>query len=301
MNSSAIGVGMNEGVDHGLWQFVKYVTGRNDSFFNAVLENLSRYPVDVKTFMVGDDYLGLKSVYPAIIEALENIYHPEIEGLDHPLKLGTQYSEAVFTGSLGSGKTYAAVLGILYGIYLLSCLKKPHALFGLDGASEIVFLFQSIRFQTGGVAYKLAREIIEGSRYSTIHFPKDKHVKNEILFPNNIVIRPVSGDVTAAIGMNVASVLLDEMSFMKYHTKSVYAEDGGVFDQAQALYASVRTRIDSRFIKFGRHLIPMFLAGSARHENDFIQSKIKERELHLIATGRSPIYVYNKTGYQVKP
>ncbi len=284
-----------------LFCFLVWATKKNDPFFNSIIENLARYPVDIRTFVTDKEYLGMSGVYPAILDALEEMYHPQVEGLDHPLRIGTEYREVVLTGSLGSGKTYAAVLGILYAIYLLSCLRNPHKLFGLDDASEIVFLFQSIRFQTGGVAYKLARELINGSKYFTKHFPRDQRVKNEILLPNNIVIRPVSGEVTAAIGMNIASVLLDEMSFMKFHVKSVNAEDGGEYDQAQALYSSARTRIDSRFSKYGRHIVPMFLAGSARHENDFIQGKIKEHDLTLMSLGKSPIYVYNKTAWQVKP
>lgn len=284
-----------------LHDFLLFVVRQSSPFFNAVAENLARYPVDVRTFITDDEYLGLKNVYPAIIEALEGIYHPQVEGLDHPLRIGTEYREVVLTGSLGSGKTYAAVLGILYAIYLLSCLRNPHALFGLDSKSEIVFLFQSIRFQTGGVAYKLARELIDGSKFFMVHFPKDKRVKNEILLPNNIVIRPVSGELTAAIGMNIASVLLDELSYMKFHAKSVYAEDGGEYDQAQALYSSARARIDSRFSKFGRHIVPMFLAGSARHEGDFIQTKVREREEQICSNGATSIYLYNKVVWQVKP
>jgi len=292
---------MNKKVDEELTSFLVWATTKHDPFFNAIVENLARYPVDARTFVTGDDYMGLHSVYPAILDALEEMYHPTVEGLDHPLRIGTQFREVVLTGSLGSGKTYAAVLGILYAIYLLSCLRNPHALFGLDSASEIVFLFQSIRFQTGGVAYKLAREWVDGSKFFSIHFPKDQRIKNEILLPNNIVIRPVSGDLTAAIGMNIASVLLDEMSYMKHHMKSVNAEDGGIYDQAKALYSSTRTRIDSRFSKYGRHIVPMFLAGSARHEEDFIQVKIKERDEQISANGSTTINVYNKTSWEVKP
>lgn len=292
---------MNTKNNEELYEFIRFTAQQKDTFYNAIVGNLARYPVDVSTFITDDEYLGLKNVYPIIIEALQEIYHPAIDGLNHPLRIGTEFREVVLTGSLGSGKTYASVLGVLYAIYLLTCLRKPHALFGLDDNSEIVFLFQSIRFQTGGVAYKLAREIVEGSTFFTKHYPKNKYVKNEILFPNNIVIRPVSGDTTAAIGMNIASVLLDEMSYMKYHAKSVYGEDGGEFDQAQALYSSTRARIDSRFSKYGRHICPMFLAGSARHEHDFIQSKIKENKAQLLTYGKSATYVYNKTTWEVKP
>lgn len=279
--------------------YLRWAAREGDAFSRAIVENLARFPVSVDRFVTGDAYLGLKNVYPSVLEALTEIYHPQVEGLEHPLPIGTTHREVLLTGSLGCAKTYTSVLGVLYGIYLLSCLRNPHALFGLDSSSEIVILIQSIRFQTGGVAYKLCREMIEGSHFYTEAFPRNHRVKNEILLPNNIVIRPVSGEVTAAIGMNVATVILDEMSYMRYHQKSVHAEDGGEFDQARALYSTTRARIDSRFSKLGRYLIPMWLAGSARHENDFIQAKIKE--LHSSATRNDDVYVYNKTLWQLKP
>lgn len=289
------------GADPDLIQFLYWVADANDLFYDALVENLARYPVDVRTFVTEDKYLGLKNVYPAVLDSLDEIFHPKVDGFPKPIRLGTTYKEVILTGGLGCGKTYLAVLGILYSIYLLSCFRNPHAIFGLDPASEIVFLFQSIRFQTGGVAYKLAREIIEGSTFFTHHFPRNQSVKNEILLPNNIVIRPVSGDQTAAIGMNVASVLLDEMSYMKYHSKSLKADDGGEYDQATSLYSTARTRIDSRFSKYGKHLIPMFLAGSARHEDDFIQGKLRETHEQLAQKGTSAIFAYNKKAWEVKP
>ena len=287
--------------DKGLKAYLSWVANSGDPFAVAVTEQLARYPVPVSVFVTDDNFLGLKNVYPAVIAALEEVYHPMLDGLDHPLRIGTPYREVVLTGGIGCAKTYASVLGCLYGAYLLSCLRNPHALFGLDPNSEIVFLFQSIRFQTGGVAYKLARGIVEGSRFFTQYFQKNHQVKNEILLPNNIVFRPVSGELTAAIGMNVVTVVLDEMSFMRYHAKSVHSEEGGEYDQAKALYSSTRSRIDSRFAKLGRYLIPMWLAGSARHEEDFLQVKIREN-LQSIARGEdSGIYVYNKTIWEVKP
>lgn len=280
-----------------LHEQVSWSLSHGGKFYQELLQHLVRLPVDVKTFITHDDYLGIKTAYPGIVEALEEIYHPSVEGLCKPLRIGTEYKEVLLTGSLGCGKSYCSVLGILYGVYLLSCLRNPHALFDLDPSSEIVFLFQSIRLQTGGVCYKLARELVSGSKYFTKYFKRDANVKNELLFPNNIVLRPVSGDVTAAIGMNIVSGIWDEMSFMKHHAKSVYGEDGGEFDQANALYNSAKSRIESRFSKFGRHLIPMFLAGSARHENDFIQAKKRLAE----SSQDKHVYIYNKTVWEVKP
>lgn len=254
-----------------------------------LIEQLARYPVSVREFIEGDPYLGLKSVYPTVIESLEKIYN------SNDIHLGCPYKEIVLSGGIGSAKTYTSVLGLLYGVYLLSCFRNPHKVFGLDSNSEIAIIFQSLRFSTGGIAYKLAREFVNGSKYFTESFPVDTKIKNELLFPLNIVLRPVSGEQTAAIGQNVITCLLDEASYMNFHAKSVKADDGGEYDQARALYSGLRSRIDSRFVKYGAHLLPMWLAGSARHEEDFIQQKIRD------AITDPTIYVYNKRIWETKP
>ena len=148
-------------LDEKLSAYLDWVISSGDAFAESIVEQLDRYPVAVTEFVTGDSYLGLKNVYPEVLSALEDVYHPVVDGLDHPLRIGTSYREVVLSGGIECAKTYASVLGCLFGTYLLSCLRNPHALFGLDPNSEIVFLFQSIRFQTGGVAYKLAREILE--------------------------------------------------------------------------------------------------------------------------------------------
>jgi hypothetical protein len=125
--------------------YVGYAVETGDPFALSIVENLARYPVTIREFIVGDSYLGLKNVYPAVILALEEVYHPRVEGMDCALRFGTDYREVLLTGGIGCAKTYASVLGMLYGVYLLTCLRSPHALFGLDPNSEIVFLIQSIR------------------------------------------------------------------------------------------------------------------------------------------------------------
>jgi hypothetical protein len=272
-----------------LARYLCWALDHGGQFHHQLIEHLVRYPVSARQFIEADQYLGLKSVYPTVIDALEKIYNA------NDIHLGCRHKEIILSGGIGSGKTYTAVLGLLYGVYLLSCFRAPHTVFGLDRNSEIAFIFQSLRFSTGGIAYKLARELVHGSRYFTESFPVDTKLKNELLFPMNIVLRPVSGEQTAAIGQNVISGLLDEASYMLYHAKSVKADDGGEYDQARALYGSLRSRIDSRFAKYGAHLLPMWIAGSARHEEDFVQQKIKA------AAADPTIYVYNKRIWDVKP
>ena len=93
-----------------------------------------------------------------------------------------------------------------YQVYLLSRLKDPHKLFGLDPAHEIVFIFQNIKESLArSVDYDRFRAMCERAPYFKNHFPFDEDFKSEMKFPKRIVVRPVSGEATAAIGQNLAS------------------------------------------------------------------------------------------------
>ena len=89
-------------------------------------------PVDVLTFVESRDFLDHRRVlYPAVMEELRELN-------------SGKYVEAVLTGAIGTGKSTIALFTTAYQLYLLSCLKDPHRLFGLDPSSEIVFAFQSL-------------------------------------------------------------------------------------------------------------------------------------------------------------
>lgn len=84
-------------------------------------------PVDIQTFIESPEFLAEgEAIYPAVMDVLREINSGE-------------YVEAVLTGAIGTGKTTIALLTTAYQLHVLSCLRDPHAHFGLDPASEIVF------------------------------------------------------------------------------------------------------------------------------------------------------------------
>ena len=160
-------------------------------------------PVDVQTFVESRDFLDRRGVlYPAVMEELRELN-------------SGKYVEAVLTGAIGTGKSTIALFTTAYQLYLLSCLRDPHRLFGLDPSSEIVFAFQSLnKMLARSIDYERFRSMISTSPYFARHFPFRKSIASEMLFPNHIVVRPLSGNVTAAIGSNIFGGILDEMNFM---------------------------------------------------------------------------------------
>lgn len=248
-------------------------------------------PVDIQTFVESPEFLDRSGVlYPAVMEALRELN-------------SGQYVEAVLTGAIGTGKSTVALFTTAYQLYTLSCLKDPHRLFGLDPSSEIVFAFQSLtRALARSVDYDRFRSMIAGSPYFNRHFPFRKKISSEMIFPKNIVVRPLSGNVNAAIGTNIFGAILDEINFMARVEESKRAADGGAFDQATEMYNAIVRRRKSRFMAQGGRLPGMLcLVSSKRHPGEFTDRKQVEAHQEQARTGSTSIFVYDRTLWQIKP
>lgn len=248
-------------------------------------------PVDIQTFVESPYFLNSRgTLYPAVMEELRKLN-------------SGKYVEAVLTGAIGTGKSTIALFTTAYQLYVLSCLKDPHILFGLDPSSEIVFVFQSLNKQLAkSIDYERFRAMLAKSPYFSRDFPFDKKLKSEMVFPERVVVRPLSGDVNAAIGSNVFGAILDEINFMSVVEQSRMAVDGGVFDQANEMYNSIVRRRKSRFMTAGGRLPGMIcLVSSKRYPGEFTDRKQHEAREELARTGKTGIFVYDRTLWQIKP
>ena len=267
-----------------------------------VFAALRSYPVSVETFVSDRSYLGSSTLYDAVLDALIALNNPEEPGREHRARLFTRYTEAVLTGAIGTGKTTLAVYSMAYHLYVLSCYRVPQVAFDLDPTSEIVILFQNRTERLAkSVDYGRLKALVEQSPYFQRYFPFDHRVKSELRFPNRVVVRPVSGADTAAIGQNVYSGLLDEMNFMETVERSRRSLDGRAYDQATALYESIARRRASRFQKRGRLPGLLCLVSSRRYPGEFTDLKERERAHQLEQTGETSIFLYDKRLWDVKP
>jgi hypothetical protein len=240
--------------------------------------------VSPETFLLHPYYLGMAGqVYPEVLKEFCEIN-------------SGKYDEVVLTGAIGTAKTTLALWSTAYQLYLISKMKNPQQVFGLDRTSEIVFIFQSISGKKArDLDYGRFRELIERSPYFSERFPFDKDLKSELRFPNRIFVRPVTGDVTATIGENVFGGVIDEVNFMKIVENSKKSIDGGTFDQAKALYDSIAKRRKSRFMKGGNLPGLLCLVSSRRYPGQFTDRKEME------ARTNPRIYVYDKRTWDIKP
>jgi hypothetical protein len=211
------------------------------------------------------------------------------------------YSEAVFTGSIGSGKTTAALYTTAYQLYVLSCYENPHGLYGLDPASEIVFVFQSLNLKSATNDYARFAAMIEKAPYFRQFFPFDKDLSSKLVFPNRIIVNPVSGAETATIGENVFGGLIDEVNFMAVVDggKSKSGQEG-VYDQAIALYNSISKRRKSRFGMGGKLPGMLCLVSSRRYPGQFTDVKEEEAAKDIQEYGKTSIFIYSKRVWEIK-
>jgi len=251
---------------------------------------LKRAPVDCYTFVEDADYLDMKGVlWPKVLQSVVEAN----EG---------NYIEFLLTGAIGTGKTTQAVITTAYQLYLLSCYDDPHALFRLDPASEILFIMQSAKKELSTeVDYERFRAMIERSPYFTEEFPFDPSLKSTMKFPNRIVVKPISGESTGALGQNVFGGIIDELNFMAIVKDSRQSRDAKEYDQAKENYRAIVRRRKSRFMREGKLPGLFCLVSSKRYPGEFTDEKLDEVAREIADTGKTSTYVFDYPVWEVKP
>lgn len=268
----------------------RFMEDTQDEYTVKKLRSYKKAPVSITEFVEGTYYLNMPRVmYPKVLDALEE------------LNSGA-YVEGVLTGAIGTGKTTIALITTAYQLYLLSLIIDPHELFGIAPTDEILFVFQSISASLAkSVDYMRFRAMVERCDYFQQEFPFRKDIASELLFPNRIIVRPISGDSSAAIGQNVFGGIIDEINYMAVTDKSKRHIDGGTYNQAIELYNSIARRRKSRFMKQGKLPGVFCLVSSKRYPGQFTDQKENESKKEIEVHGKTSIFVYDKRTWDIKP
>ena len=265
---------------------------KGDIFHARAAMLLRDYPVGIREFVESPDYLDDTSIYPANMASLEALNNPG------GWRIGTNYVEAILTGAIGTGKTTVALHSTLYQVYVLACLKSPHALFGLSESSEIAFILQAPTERLAkNIGFNRIRELVLNSKcFKGPNAPDKRTLKSQLAFPNGVVIRPLTGSTTAALGANVMGGLIDELAFAEHVQNSMRTRGlADEFDQGEQQYLTIQRRRKSRFLKHGRLPGLLCLVSSPQAPDDLMSRKLSE------ATTDLAIYVHNKRLWDVRP
>ena len=245
--------------------------------FNEFLEalqddNFQEIPVDAKTFVEGEAYLGqppLSDIQYDIVEAMSQIYRKEdvINMLGE--EKGTQYynkytkNEIILQLGKGSGKDFVSTVACAYIVYKLLCLKDPAKYFGKPSGDAIDLINVAINAQQAkNVFFKGFKSKIERSPW----FIGKYYAKaDSVEFDKSITVYSGHSERESHEGLNLLLAVLDEISGFASEVNTGN-EQGKTADN---IYKAFRGSVDSRFPDLGKVVLLSF----PRYPGDFISEK----------------------------
>ena len=254
-----------------------------DDFLDALKsDNFAEIPVDAKTFVEGEAFLGqppLSQVQYDIVEAMSQIYKLEdlidLMGDEEGRRYYKKYTknEVILQLGKGSGKDFTSTVACSYIVYKLLCLKDPARYFGKPSGDAIDIINVAINAQQAkNVFFKGFKSKIERSPWFSGKF----NAKAEsIEFDHAITVYSGHSERESHEGLNLLLAVLDEIS-------GFAQEIGTGNDQgktADNIYKAFRASVDSRFPDLGKVALLSF----PRYPGDFISTRydavIAEKEV----------------------
>jgi hypothetical protein len=244
-----------------------------NEFFEVLKDNsFAEIPVDAKTFVEGEDFLGqppLSDIQYDIVEAMSQIYRKEdlIELMGE--EKGTQYyekytkNEIILQLGKGSGKDFTSTVACSYIVYKLLCLKDPARYFGKPSGDAIDLINVAINAQQAkNVFFKGFKTKIEKSPWFAGKFYAKA---DSIEFDKSVTVYSGHSERESHEGLNLLLAVLDEISG--------FASEVGTGNEqgktADNIYKAFRGSVDSRFPDLGKVVLLSF----PRYPGDFISEK----------------------------
>jgi hypothetical protein len=244
-----------------------------DDFLDALkADAFAEIPVDAKTFVEGEDYLGqppLSQVQYDIVEAMSQIYKLEdliqIMGDTEGRRYYKKYTknEVILQLGKGSGKDFTSTVACSYIVYKLLCLKDPARYFGKPSGDAIDIINVAINAQQAkNVFFKGFKTKIEKSPWFAGKFYAKA---DSIEFDHAITVYSGHSEREPHEGLNLLLAVLDEIS--GFATEIGTGNDQG--KTADNIYKAFRASVDSRFPDYGKVALLSF----PRFPGDFISQR----------------------------
>ena len=265
-----------------------------DDFLEALQDNpFEEMPVDAKTFVEGEDYLGqppLSDVQYDVVEAMSQIFkEPELRQIMGEAE-GKRYykkytkNEVILQLGKGSGKDFTSTVACAYIVYKLLCLKDPARYFGKPSGDAIDIINVAINAQQAkNVFFKGFKTKIERSPWFAGKF----YAKvDSIEFDKGITVYSGHSERESHEGLNLLLAVLDEIS--GFATDVNTGNDQG--KTADNIYKAFRASVDSRFPDLGKVALLSF----PRYPGDFISQRYDDVILEKEVIHKTHKFIMNE-------
>lgn len=264
-----------------------------DDFLSALDDDpFEEYPVDVRTFVHDEMYLGqpeLSEIQYDVVEAGSQIYRLEDlmrfmddkEAKRHYDKYTK--NEVILQCGKGSGKDYVSTVTTAYVVYKLLCLRDPAKYFGKPSGDAIDIINIAINAQQArNVFFKGFKLKIERSPWFAGKY--DAKVDN-VEFDKAVTVYSGHSERESHEGLNLILAVLDEIS--GFAQESVSGNENA--KTGDAIYKAFRASVDSRFPDFGKVLLLSF----PRYQGDFISKRYEDVVLEKDTVLRQHSFLIN--------
>ena len=241
--------------------------GNSKQLEDLLLEDYREVPVDIETFLKDPTYLGKGlvneegkfTVFPYWVDTLKKLF---------PNNIDTTYNTLILSGAIGLGKSFVAVIAMLYLLYRMLCLKDPYLHYGLQPIDKITFSLMNITIDAAkGVAWSKIQELLQSSPWFMSHGHVSKSI-NPVWQPEGGIELIYGSQPRHVIGRAVFCSFEDEISFIP--TQDVNKQK----EKAKTLISSIDARMQSRFMKGTKLPTLHIIASSKRTDQSFMESYI---------------------------
>jgi len=199
------------------------------------LEGYERKPVDVETFVTDPYYLGnyFEGKFRKFwLKVLKDIFPSPYQS--------SPYWLITLRGSIGTGKTTTACVGVAYDVYKLLCLKSPQKALGVIGNTKIVFaiLNMTLGLASDVVWDKLSR-MFSASPFFFEQMSSLPSRGRDSLFPKGIDFS-IGSRIGHTLGKDIVGAIVDEANFEV------------IKGQVEETFNSLLRRIQSRYMQDGK-------------------------------------------------
>lgn len=246
--------------------------GSSSTYNELLISDYEEIPVDIETFLKDKKYLGKGlineegkfTVYTYWVDTLKKLF-------PNPLK-PCKYNTLALTGAIGLGKSFMAVLCMLYELYRMLCLKDPYLYYGLQPIDKITFAVMNITLDAAqGVGWDKLQQLVQSSEWFLEHGTLSKG--NYPTWSPGKKIELICGSQSRhIIGRACFSVFFDEVSFQPNSDVNKQKE------KAKTLVNTASARMQSRFMKGDKNPTLLIVASSKRTEQSYMETFIQSKK-----------------------
>jgi len=228
-------------------------------------------PVDLETFLYGEEYLNLtmRLSVPQLefVNNTSNIFDPPF------------FTESVLMAGQGSGKDTCSILIGLRIVYLLHCLKSPQEYFGMDtnGFIDSINVAQNADIARN-IYFSTLSNILRSSPLFTDdslpHFISPRITQQTVTFPKNIRLISGNSENESWQGYTPILIILDEIDAFKSE-QELQRSHSLRSEGAEGVYNTAKALIQSRFPGVGK----VICLSWPRFKGSFIQRRFTNGKL----------------------